>query len=98
MGFVHIPWYVTTFRGDSFEAAITEFARSAVRYNAKSYEIFRSREDSYKFLQIVEFDDKLDFERYWNGPEFIEFRKKYQSYYQVPVVYTWHDCLTSEHL
>ena len=37
------------------------------------------------------FAAKADFEAYWYGPEFIDFRTIYQSYYQVPVLYTWAD-------
>ena len=36
-------------------------------------------------------DSKLDFERYWMSPEFIDFRVMHSSYYQVPVVYGWTD-------
>ena len=90
-GVVHIPWYATVFRGDRLEAALREIAPVALRYGATRYLVYRNRDDMYKFLQTANFADKGDFEAYWYGPEFIDFRTIYQGYYQVPVLYTWAD-------
>jgi hypothetical protein len=94
-GVVHIPWYATFFRGDRFAEALEEIAPIAVRYGATEYSVQRSRDDSYKFLQLTAFPDKLSWERYWHGPEFISFREEYSSWYQVPVLYVWHDVIAS---
>ena len=59
---MHIPWYATLFRGDKFEAALLEIAPHAVRYGATEWEIYRSKDDKYKFLQLATFADKADFE------------------------------------
>jgi hypothetical protein len=40
------------------------------------------------------FESKLDWERYWNGPDFIAWRAEYSSFYQVPVLYIWHDLVS----
>ena len=93
-GVVKIPWYATVFRGDKLAAALAEIAPIAGRYRATQYEVLRSREDRYRFAQTATFEDKLDFERYWNGPEFSRFRAECSSWFQVPVVYEWHDRLT----
>lgn len=90
-GSVHIPWYATLFRGDKFADALRDIAPLSIRYGATSYNVYRSRDDNYKFVQTVEFDEKLDWERYWNGPEFSDWRAQYTSWYQVPVLYVWHD-------
>jgi hypothetical protein len=90
-GVVHIPWYATVFRGDRLEAALREIAPVALRYGASRYLVYRNRDDMYKFLQTATFATKLDFEAYWDGPEFRDFRTIYSSYYQVPVLYTWAD-------
>jgi hypothetical protein len=92
-GIVHIPWYATVFRGDSFAEAIKEIAPLALRYGAKDYFVHRSRDDGYKFLQGATFESKLDWERYWSGPEFIAWRTQYSSWYQIPVVYVWNDVI-----
>jgi quinol monooxygenase YgiN len=90
-GVVHIPWYATLFRGDAFEAALKEFAPTALRYGGTEYRIYRSRDDMYKFLHMVEFEDKAGFEAYWYGPEFNAFRAETAGWYQVPVLYVWND-------
>ena len=62
-----------------------------MRYGARTYAVHRFRDDRYKFLQTAEFETKLDFERYWHGPEFTDFRVLCSSWYQVPVLYSWAD-------
>ena len=90
-GVVHVPWYVTLFRGDQFERAIQEIAPIALRYGASEYSVYRSRDDAYKFLQIAAFEDKMDFERFWYGEDFSLWRADYAGWYTVPVLYVWHD-------
>ncbi len=90
-GVVHIPWYATLFRGDKLEAALEEIAPLALRYGATEYAVYRSRDDTYKFFQLATFEDKGDFERYWYGEDFSLWRGDHSSWYQVPVLYAWHD-------
>jgi hypothetical protein len=85
-GFV-IPWYATGFRGDAFEAALQEIAPIALRYGATSWTIYRLQDDRYRFQQYSLFEDPHDFDLYWYGPEFVDWRAQYSSWYQVPVVY-----------
>jgi hypothetical protein len=97
-GVVQVPWYATVFRGDRLEEALMQIAPVALRYGATDYRVYRSREDRYKFTQMATFEDHLDWERYWYGTEFAAWRTDYLSYYQVPVVYTWADLVTSGNL
>jgi hypothetical protein len=90
-GSVMIPWYATGFRGDGLEEALNEVAAVSLRYGATSYAVYRSRDDKYRFQQFVAFEDKLDWERYWEGDEMIYFRTSHSSWYQVPVLYGWWD-------
>jgi hypothetical protein len=94
-GTVVIPWYATGFRGDALEAALNELAPIALRYGASSYAVYRARDDRYKFQQLAYFDRHIDWERYWEGPEMIEFRTRYSGAYQVPVLYGWWDLTTA---
>jgi hypothetical protein len=94
-GVVHIPWYATGFRHDRLAAALSDVAAVALRYRANSYSVYRYRDDRYKFLQTAEFEDHVDFERYWYGEEFTEFRALCSGWYQVPVVYGWTDLLVA---
>ena len=90
-GTVHIPWYATVFRGDKLAAALAEIAPLSLRYGALRYEVHRSLDDAYKFLQIVEFESKSDWEQYWYGPDFTRMRALCAGWYQVPVLYVWND-------
>jgi hypothetical protein len=88
-GTVIVPWYATTFRGDAFARALDEVAATALRYDASSYAVYRSRDDHYKFQQLASFAEHIDWERYWEGPEMTHFRAVHSGWYQVPVVYGW---------
>jgi|SRR3954452_8622591 len=90
-GVVHVPFYATVFRGDRLEAALAEIAPMALRYGASSYAVHRNRDDRYRILFMAAFENKVDWDRFWAGPEFTHFRVANSSYYQVPVVYTWND-------
>lgn len=90
-GTVIIPWYATGFRADAFEQALGEAAAVAMRYGASSYAVYRARDDRYKFQQFAAFDEYIDWERYWEGPEMTYFRASHSSWYQIPVLYGWWD-------
>ncbi len=90
-GVVHIPWYATLFRGDRFQTALEEIAPVAQRYGATEYAVYRSRDDTYRYLQFATFENKVDFDRYWNGEEFSIWRGDYSGWFTVPVLYVWHD-------
>ena len=90
-GTVIVPWYATGFRADDFEKALNEVAAVALRYGASSYAVYRSQDDRYKFQQFAHFDEHADWERFWEGPEMIDFRMRHSSWYQIPVLYGWWD-------
>lgn len=89
MSTVIVPWYATGFRANAFEAALDEVAAVALRYGATSYAVYRSQEDTYRFQQVSEFPEHVDWERYWDSPEMTEFRVRHSGWYQVPVLYGW---------
>jgi hypothetical protein len=90
-GTVIIPWYATGLRADAFERELEPVAAAALRYGATSYAIYRARDDRYKFQQLAEFEDHVQWEGYWVGPEMTRFRVTHSGWYQVPVVYGWWD-------
>ncbi|HEX4438066.1 MAG TPA: hypothetical protein VH061_14870 [Solirubrobacteraceae bacterium] len=90
-GTVIVPWYATGFRGDKFEEALNEVAATALRYGASTYDVYRARDDRYRFQQLATFEEKLDWERYWEGDEMVYFRARHSGWYQVPVLYGWWD-------
>jgi len=87
MSTVHVPWYATVLRSDGLEEALQEIVPLSLRYGASKYFVFRGGDDRYRFSTYFVFDDAVDWERYWYGPEFNEWREKYSSWYQIPVVY-----------
>ena len=93
-GVVHLPLYATGFRGDDLEAALAELAPISMRYNATRYEVFRSRDDRYRFLMSIDFDRKSDWEAFWFGPEFTDMRAACTGWYQVPLLYVWQDLVS----
>ena len=95
-GVVHIPWYATILRQDALAEEICVAARKSLRYGATQYRVHRSNDDRYKILQMVWFDNKQDWYRYWDGPEMIEFRRRNSSRYQIPIQYVWHEELAAE--
>lgn len=90
-GVVHIPWYATLFRGDKLAAAVCEAAAASIRYGATQYRVHRSRDDAYRVTQLIWFESRLDWERYWEGPEMVALRTNHLGHYQVPVLYVWND-------
>ena len=90
-GIVHLPVYATGFRGDDIEAALQQLAPISLRYGAKRYEVFRARDDRYKFLFYMEFDDHADWDAFWFGEEFTDWRASCSSWYTVPLLYAWQD-------
>ncbi|HZU40748.1 MAG TPA: hypothetical protein VE992_06835 [Solirubrobacteraceae bacterium] len=90
-GVVHIPWYATLFRGDSLTAEVSQAAAVSLRYGATQYSVQRSMDDKYRILQMVWFESKTDWYRYWDGPEMLEFRRRNSGRFQIPVVYIWHE-------
>ena len=93
-GCVHVPWYATGFRGDQLQAELERVSALSVRYGATGYVVYRSRDDRYKFLQMFEFDEHLDWDRFWSGPEMTDFRTYCQGWFQVPVLYAWNDLVS----
>ncbi len=97
-GVVHIPWYATLFRGDKLADAVCEVAAVSIRYGATQYRVHRSRDDAYRITQLVWFESRLDWERYWEGPEMLAFRASNSGKFQVPVLYVWHDEIAEDML
>jgi hypothetical protein len=97
-GVVHLPVYATGFRGDDIEAALRQLAPISLRYGATRHDVYRGRDDRYKFLMAIEFERKSDWDRFWFGEEFTDWRAACSSWYTVPLLYTWNDNISSGQL
>jgi hypothetical protein len=82
--------------GDGMADAVAEIAAVSIRYGARQYAVHRSRDDAYRILQLVWFESKTDWERYWDGPEMVDFRARNSGRFQIPVLYVWHDEFASD--
>ncbi len=91
-GVVHIPWYATLFRGDQFEAArrADRAARAPLRRD-RVRDLPVARRRATRSCSWRASRRRPQFERYWYGEEFSIWRADYQSFYQVPILYVWHD-------
>ena len=94
-GVVHVPWYATVLRQDHLAEALAAAAPIALRYGATQYSVQRSRDDRYRITQMIWFEDKADWYRFWEGPEMVEFRRRNSGRYQIPIAYIWHDELAA---
>jgi hypothetical protein len=90
-GVVHIQWYATVLRQHALAAEITRVAPLSLRYGATQYAVHRSHDDRYSIRQMVWFESKADWYRYWDGPEMVEFRRRNMGHYQNPINYIWHE-------
>ena len=91
----HIGWYATGLRGAQMESALADVTPTALRYGATGWSLHRSLDDRYKFLMIVHFSEKDDFERWWHGQEMETFRVVTSGWWQVPVLYVPNELIGS---
>lgn len=88
---IWVQWYATVLRQNAFAAEVAAVAPIALRYGASRYQVHVSNDDRYRITQMSWFDNKVDWYRYWDGPEMIEFRSRNAGRYQIPITYTWAD-------
>jgi hypothetical protein len=94
-GVVHIAWYATVLRQESFAAEVALAAPIALRYGATQYAVHRSRDDRYMIRQMAWFESRRDWYRYWDGPEMNEFRRRNAGHFHIPINYVWQDELVA---
>jgi hypothetical protein len=97
-GVMHVDWYATVLRQESFAAQVAAVARLALRYGATRYAVHRSQDDRYRIVQMAWFEDKGGWYRYWEGPEMVQFRRRHAGRYQIPIAYAWYDELAAGEL
>jgi len=95
---VIVPFYATAFRKDDLAAALAQIGAISLRYGATGWHVYQSHDDLYKFLFIVDFQRKEQWEAYWYGEEFAEMRAATSGWYQVPLLYNWNDIVGAGYL
>ena len=71
MNLCYIDWHVTPFRADRWYEIWEPAASRAMAFGAKGWSISRSIEDPKLFRQSSLWEDKADFETYWNSDEVV---------------------------
>ncbi len=95
---VEIAWNLTPFRSDEFVEALKPYAERAINYGAKGYLIVRQADDELIVKQFAFFENKSDWDRYWNSDLMSECRAKLTGHFAVPVLYTWQEVITHGHV
>jgi hypothetical protein len=93
-GVIHVDWYATVLRQETFAVEVARVAPLALRYGATQYSVHRSLDDRYKITQMTWVDSHPTWYRYWDGPEMLEFRRRFSGHYQIPITYVWYEELT----
>lgn len=83
----HLPYYATGLRADQLAEAFVELTPELLRLGALDVRVYRSKEDSYKFLQVIQVEDKDTWARIWNGEAFVRFRTVCGPWFQKPLAY-----------
>ena len=94
-GVVHIAWYATVLRQESFADKVAAAAALTLRYGATQYSVHRSNDDRYKITQMAWFESHAAWYSYWEGPEMIELRRRWSGKYQIPITYGWYEELVA---
>ncbi len=92
---VEVRWAINPFRGDAFQEAWTPVAEAALDFGATYWALLRSQEGQLDFAQHAHFPTKDHWDRYWYSDELSEARTAVQSYYQVPLLPTFHTLVGS---
>ncbi|MFY9264956.1 MAG: hypothetical protein WAO61_05975 [Solirubrobacterales bacterium] len=88
---VELIWHITPFRSDKFIEAWRPYAELAINYGAKGYMLVRQADDELIVKQYAFFDEKSDWERYWNSDDLKRGRAEISGYFVVPQLYTWQE-------
>ena len=88
---VEVPWLLTPFRSDKFVEALVPVAERAINYGATGFLVVRQADDELVVKQYAFFENKADWDRYWNSELLQQFRADMLSHYVVPILYTWQE-------
>ncbi len=83
----HLPYYATGLRADQLAEALDELTPELLRLGALEVRVYRSKEDAYRFFQVIQVEDKDAWTKIWNGEAFIRFRTVCGPWYQKPLAY-----------
>lgn len=91
---VEVAWNLTPFRSDEFVERLTPYAQRVINYGATGFLVVRQADDELIVKQYAWFENKADWDRYWNSELMQECRAELLGHYAVPVLYTWQEVVT----
>jgi hypothetical protein len=95
---VEVQWNLTPFRSDDFVEGLKPYAELAINYGAKGYLVLRQADDELIVKQYAFFEEKADWDRYWNSDAMQRCRAELTGHYAVPLLYTWQEVITHGHV
>ena len=96
MEIAFIDWRVHPFRAEHWYEAWEPGAARAMAFGAKSWSLTRSKDDPLLFRQSSVWENRADFDRYWNSDEVNAIREEALNYYNKPLMIEWHELITGE--
>jgi len=91
-----INWHVNPFRADRWYSIWMPALMRAGSFGATRYTLTRSHDDHLHFVQTTVWNSRADFERFWSSDEVAKAREDALSYYNKPVLPSWHVSLVDE--
>jgi len=92
---IHLPYYATGLRADQLAEALDALTVELLREGALDVRVYRSKEDAYRFRQVIVVPSKGDWARIWNSEPFVAFRTTRISWYQKPLAYELYETISS---
>jgi quinol monooxygenase YgiN len=96
MEVLYIDWHVTPMRADRWYELWQPAAARAMAFGAKGWSLSRSVDDPLLFRQSSVWEDRGDFDRYWNSDEVAAIRERAINYYAKPLIPVWHALVAAE--
>jgi hypothetical protein len=91
---VEVQWNLTPFRSEKFVQELKPYAERAINFGATGFLLIQQADDELIVKQYAWFENKADWDRYWNSELMQECRAKLISHYAVPLLYTWQNIVT----
>lgn len=91
-----IDWHIHPFKRDVFVSGWLPACERSRAFGASSWSLTRSDDDPLHLRQTTVWNDRADFQRYWTSDEISAIRTDLLSYFNKPLLPTWHALLGAE--
>jgi hypothetical protein len=91
-----IDWHTHPMRSDRWLAGWLPAVERSMAFGARGWTLTRALDDPLHFRQTIWWDDKDGFESYWASDEVAAARETVMSYYNKPLLPSWHTLVAEE--